>query len=247
VKQREKEDDMIRWLLVGGLCVLLLAGCGDARRPAVRGAAPEPELASPAQSEGGNSFHGSPHGMGGMESPDMTGGMASPHGMPSPEALGPEVKLGPVTLTAPDSWVRSQPRSLIVLAEFSLPRAEGEPADGRLTVTEVGGSVEANVDRWREQFEGKPQQESVKEAEIAGVKVALVDLSGTYLDQHMGLGPAEPHSGYRMLGAIFTVGGQQFVIKGYGPEKTLAEHSEEFQAFIRSMKSAEPESTAPTG
>lgn len=192
-------------------------------------------MASPGPAEGGGSFHGSPDGV---------GGMASPHGTGGPVDLGPKVELGPVSLTAPDSWVRNQRRSRIVLAEFSLPRAEGDPADGRLTVTEVGGGVEANVDRWRKQFGGEPEQESVKEVEIAGVRVALVDLSGTYLDRHMGFGPEEPHSGYRMLAAIFTVGGRPFVIKAYGPEKTLADHSEEFQTFIRSMKSVESE---PTG
>ncbi len=218
---------MIRAWFAYTLGLILLAGCSDARRPAVRHGAAESDSPSTAPAEARDLFHAAPRGMG------------------RPQALGPEVSLGAVYLTAPEGWIRKQPRSDFVLAEFNLSRAQGDGADGRLTVTAVGGSIEANVDRWRQQFGGKPEEESREHLEIAGLKVALVDFSGTYLDQPMGIGPAEPRPAYRMLAAIFGVGGRQYILKCYGPQRTIADHADEFLAFIGSVKSAGPSSGAP--
>ena len=41
-----------------------------------------------------------------------------------------------------------QPKSGIVMHEFSSPALEGDKADGRMTVMAAGGSVDANVERW---------------------------------------------------------------------------------------------------
>ncbi len=218
---------MTRWLVTSTLLVLFAAGCTDKRSPTVRGTVKE------ADSQ--------PAGL--VEHPDM---FHSGHGShTSSEALGPEVELGPMFLTAPEGWTRKPPQSGFVLAEFRLPRAEGDPADARLTVTAVGGSIEENVARWRNQFGGKPEQEKLEEIDVTGIPVTLVDFSGTYNDQHMGLAPAEQRPDYRMLAAIFNVGSQQFIIKCYGPKKTVAEHADEFLAFVRSLESPQDETTKP--
>ena len=73
---------MIRGLCAGGLGLLLMAGCGDARRPAVRGRAVESDSPSASPAETRDFFHGMPHGVG------------------ASEPLGPEVELGEVFLTA---------------------------------------------------------------------------------------------------------------------------------------------------
>ena len=223
---------MIRRLITGALAALLVTGCSDSRKPTVRGGTTESDAPSTDMTPPADVFPSSPHGEG------------------PPGDLGPEVRLGAVQLTAPESWIRKAPRSGFVLAEFGLPQAEGDTTEGRLTVTAVGGSIEANVARWRDQFGGKPDQESQEEIEVSGVPVTLIDLAGAYDEQHMGMGPTEHLPGYRMQAAIFSAGGQQFIIKGYGPEKTMAAHADEFLALIRSLKSphsgpSEPEVTPP--
>jgi hypothetical protein len=223
----EEETTMTGWFAAGTMAVLLVAGCADARKPSVRRGTEEPDSQS----------------TGTVGSTELSPSMPSAHAVP--EALGPEVYLGTMYLTAPEGWIRKQPRSGFVLAEFSLPRAEGDEADGRLTVTAVGGSIEDNVARWRQQFGGRPERESQEDLQIAGVEVALVDFSGTYDDTHMGMPISVERPGYRMRGAIFSIGGQQFIIKCYGPEKTMAQQADGFVGFIRSLKPIQPEAGVP--
>jgi hypothetical protein len=200
--------------LIGAL--LLLAGCDRVTVEQVR--VPEPK-SSPAES---------PHGL------------MPPHGEIQPgaavEAGGPEVRLEKVQLTAPKSWSRQQPRSGFILAEFALPKVKGDEADGRLTVSVAGGSLADNLARWRSQFIGKPQKDSEEKLDVSGVKVTLVDLSGTYSDQRGMMGPGVERPDYRLLGAIFAVDGQMHFLKAYGPAKTMAAHADEFRAMVRSLK-----------
>ena len=132
---------IVKWLWVS-LCVLWLAGCGDRSRVERR------QLEDPAEKAAPRA--GALHG---LSSP-------SPHGRQSAQADvkldRPEVELGEVRLTAPKGWVRKVPRSEVIAAEFTLPRAEGDDADGRLTVSSVGGTLQENLDRWRQQFGESP-------------------------------------------------------------------------------------------
>jgi hypothetical protein len=205
---------MPRQLVVFVAVVLLLAGCGEQRAPVARRVVEEPahETAAPSSSPGG--FHG------------------SPARQQSAEATGPEVKLGSMKLTAPEGWVRNPPLMEFIRAEFSLPPADDDTPDGRLTVTVAGGNIQENIDRWKQQFAGKIEPESEEKLQVSGREVALVDFSGTYIDQRGG----GEHPGYRMLGAIVDIDGQLHFIKAYGPAKTMAAHDAEFRAFVQSLK-----------
>ena len=93
------------------------------------------------------------------------------------------MELDAITLTAPEGWGRKPTSSGFLLAEFTLPRADGDDWDGRLTVSSAGGDIEANIDRWRGQFGGKPSNETRRKIEADGLEIAIVDLSGDYSDQ----------------------------------------------------------------
>jgi hypothetical protein len=220
---------MFRWPIIGVLGSLLLVGCGDSPRVERREMV-SPEVAHGMKSPGNQvSPEASPHGV------------ASPHGMTPPalseaELASEELTLGTIHLTRAKTWVRKPPRSEFVQAEFTLPRAEGDTVDGRLTVTTAGGSAADNIARWRSQFAGKPTKESQEKIEVAGRQVTLVDFSGTYNDQAGPFAPAVERPDYRMLGAIFEVGGKLQFIKCYGPSKTMAARADEFRAFVRSLK-----------
>lgn len=159
-------------------------------------------------------------------------------------SLGPTVEIGSFRLTAPEGWVRKQPRSSFTLAEFSLPRAEGDTDDARLTVTIAGGTLEANVDRWRGQVGGKDDSTPEK-LDIAGVQVTLVNFSGNFADQHGAMmtaeqpqQPEQQQQGSRLIGAIIPLGDQLGFVKCTGPDKTVAQHADELRAFVKSMTSA---------
>ena len=164
--------------------------------------------------------------------------MADPNPRPlsgSSDSGGP-VELDAITLTAPAGWQRTPPSSSFVAAEFALSRAEGDDADGRLTVSTAGGSVEANIDRWKGQFGPQAKQSPQEEIDVAGMKVTVVDFSGDFNDQRGPFAPAVERPGYRMIAAIVPVDGQLHFIKATGPQKTIASHADEIHQFIRSVE-----------
>lgn len=209
---------MRRWLTFCAFAGLLLAGCYDG--PA-RGTAPA-ENRSPV---------GDPHA--GVSTTE--GGPGSPAVPPLGDSGGP-VELDAITLTAPAGWQQMPPSSSFVAAEFALPRAEGDDADGRLTISTAGGTVEANIDRWKGQFDAQAKQAPQEEIDVAGFKVTLVDLSGNFSDQRGPFAPAVERPGYRMIAAIVPVEGQLHFIKATGPEKTIAAHADKIHEFIRTVK-----------
>ena len=191
-----------------------LAGCSEPYRPT------EPTATAPPAAESGPPAA-------------LPSAPAAPEG--GELGKGGTVELGTFRLQGPETWTRKQPRSNFVMVEFALPRAEGDSEDGRLTVSQAGGSVEANVDRWRQQFGGKPEKDTQKEIEAAGVKVQVVDFAGTFQDQAGPFAPAVERKGYRMLAAIIPSGDMSYFVKCYGPEKTMAQHAEAFEAFIKTL------------
>lgn len=142
-------------------------------------------------------------------------------------------------LTAPSVWKAKQPRSRIIAHEFSIPAAEGEQP-GRLTIMGAGGSIEANINRWKGQFK-QSSKSKVSEKEIAGQKVSLVDISGTFNES---IGPpiarkTVERPGYRMLAAIVqTKGKGNYFVKLYGPAKTIAAAEKPFHGFVESLQAA---------
>ena len=147
-----------------------------------------------------------------------------------------DVEIGAMCLTAPDDWVRREPGSQFLLTEFALPKVAGAAEDGRLTVSSAGGSVEDNLTRWKGQFGGKPEKESQETIDVAGVKITVVDYTGTFSDQRGPFAPVTPKAGYRMLAAIIPLDNQLFFVKGYGPEQTLAAHADKIRGFFQSLK-----------
>ena len=149
---------------------------------------------------------------------------------------GGEVELDAIKLTAPAGWGRKAASSAFVEAEYVLPRTEGDDNDGRLTISIAGGSVDANIDRWRSQFGGKPAKEAQEKLTVEGLEVTSVDFSGDFADQRGMMGPTVNRKDYRMLAAIIPVGDQLHFIKAYGPQKTMEKHAAAFTEFVKSVR-----------
>lgn len=153
-----------------------------------------------------------------------------------------ELAEGKLVVTTPESWKKKMPRSRIIEHEYEIPAAEGDENPGRMTVMGAGGSIDDNIGRWVGQFDlkgGKPKKEETK---IAGQKIHLVDISGTYKDTPPGAGPfsgAKPilRENYRMLAAIIATekDGNHF-IKFYGPKETVAKNEDAFKKMLDSLK-----------
>lgn len=208
---------MNRMFVTGPLVLVLLGGCSPSYEPAKR----EVVEGEPAVDAGAD---------------EVTPSVAPVDSPPSPDVESGDVQAGVIRLTPPETWVRKPASSGFVAAEFTLPRAEGDARDGRLTVSVAGGSIEANVDRWRGQFGAKPVRDSEDAQIIAGANVTVVDFSGTFNDSRGPFAPGEQREGYRMIGAIIPVGTQLHFVKAYGPEKTIEQHHEAFQEFLQTLQ-----------
>jgi len=161
--------------------------------------------------------------------------------MAADDAETHQMKLGPVTLRAPQTWKHKEPTVRIIAFEFLAPAAKDDKQDGRFTVMEAGGTIEANLERWYAQFTQEDGGDTKKLAKvekktIADQTVHLVDVTGTYKDQRGPFAPAELRKNYRMLGAIIQTKEGNLFLKFYGPKQTIAEHEKAFRQMVEEMK-----------
>jgi hypothetical protein len=144
---------------------------------------------------------------------------------------------GPVKWTPPSRW-EAKPASGMRAATYIIPPATGDNDGGECAVFEnLGGSVQANVDRWIGQFEKTDGAPNQKSETISGLSVTTVDVSGTFKGGGPMMGQSgAPKSGYRMLGAIVEGPEGNVFFKLTGPAKTIAAARDEFQAMLKSLK-----------
>lgn len=157
-----------------------------------------------------------------------------------------EVARGRMRLTAPENWQRRKPATRIVEHEFAAPAAEGDKAEARITVMGAGGGVQANIDRWIDQFVQPDGSASKDKAQIAkkkigDVEVHTVSIDGTYKDRPGGgpftNTPVVLREDYRMLSAILVTEKMgQYFFKMYGPKKTVDAQEQAFQQMLDSLE-----------
>ncbi len=163
---------------------------------------------------------------------------------PATSTAGPG---GRLQWTAPDGWVEERPSSSMRRAQFRVPGVEGD-ADAEAVVFYFGpgqgGDVEANVNRWLQQFtgaDGGPSSDSsVRDLEVSGLGILRVETRGTYDGgMRMGAGPSGPFPGYMLLGAIAQGPDSNWFFKLTGPEGTVTANAEAFDAWIGSLAVSE--------
>lgn len=149
-----------------------------------------------------------------------------------------------VAWTVPSRW-EAQPPRMMRVATYLIPRAEGDDEPGECAVfffgQGQGGSVDLNLQRWRDQFEtesGGPPSPAERKSTINSLAVTTVSLAGTYLAS---MGPmfqsgAVKKPGYKMLGAIIEAPEGNVFVKLTGPEKTVLGAEGEFQALLDSLR-----------
>jgi len=156
------------------------------------------------------------------------------------------VDLGVITLQADTEWRASTPGSNMRKAQFTLPRATGDPEDAELIIyyfgAGQGGSVEANLERWYTQFAQPDSSASADKAQVTretvdGMELTTVDLSGTYIAPVMP-GSAESYNkpNFRMLAAVLETSEGPYFFKLVGPEQTLAQSAQSFSQFMKSAR-----------
>lgn len=145
--------------------------------------------------------------------------------------------------TAPAAWKSEAARSMRA-ATYTVAPAPGDKAGAECAVyffgPGQGGSVEANLERWKGQFkgaDGRPGPAKTARRTVNGIPVTTMDTSGEYLGMGGPMAGAQPAAvGYRMLGAIVEGPGGNLFVKFTGPEKTIAANQQKFEQLLASFQ-----------
>ena len=153
------------------------------------------------------------------------------------------LQAGSLTYTAPSAWKPRPAASAMRVAEFVVPRAQGDPEDADVVIyffAGGGGSVEANIERWIGQFEasgGGPAKPLGRNSFSVGpLKVTTVDVNGTYVaETRPGSGQRLNKPKFAMRAAIVETARGPYFIKLTGPQATVTQALPAFDSFLKSL------------
>lgn len=140
--------------------------------------------------------------------------------------------------TAPSGWKNLGARPMRA-ATYNIPPAAGNGDSAECAVyffgAGQGGSVEANLDRWKSQF-SQPAVAQVRKRTVHGLPVTTIDISGKYSAMGGPMGTDKTvKSGYRLLGAIVEGPGGNVFLKLAGPAKTITASQQGFEQLVASF------------
>ena len=152
---------------------------------------------------------------------------------------------GSLTFAAPPGWQTRPAASSMRIAEFVIPRAQGDAEDAELIVFYFGtgaGTIDANVDRWIgqiQQADGSPTKDKAKRTTqtVNGLRLTIVDTEGTYVAE-MRPGSTDRYNkpGFRLRAAVVETPRGPYYIKMTGPAKTMTAADAAFTAFVGSLR-----------
>lgn len=166
-----------------------------------------------------------------------------PLGHPSTTAPGSgAARPADLSFTTPAGW-QVEPRSNAMrLLQFRLPRADTDTEDAELWTTgPVGGSREANIERWANEFEqpdGRATMDvaSVSERKVGDLEILDFDVTGTAILGSMSSAtPSVRKEGWRQIAVSIGRAGQNLgFVRVRGPVATVTKWEASFRAFVDS-------------
>ena len=145
---------------------------------------------------------------------------------------------------APVDWVRVDGDSPFRVAQFGLPRAEGDPEDAELVVYYFGGdggTVAANLERWTDQMvqsDGRPSAEVATTTgfEVSNLPVTVLDVPGIYAAEvQPGSGMHYFKRGFHLKAAVVESPEGPYFFKLTGPARTVATWDSRFTTLLQSI------------
>src|SRR5262245_57150825 len=148
-----------------------------------------------------------------------------------------------VRWTPPAGWKIEAPQPMRA-ATYTVLAAPGDKANAECGVyffgAGQGGSVNANIERWKGQFQdaaGKPSPAKVvKRPATKGMTITTIDNSGQHSGHGRPISSGPSVAGYRLLGAIVEAPGGNIFIKFVGPAKTVSANQAKFEQLLNSFQ-----------
>lgn len=143
--------------------------------------------------------------------------------------------VGGVEFRPPSSWTKGTPANQMQTAVL---QAGGDAEVPCVFFTGMGGNVQSNVERWRTMVTdpntGAPAESKVTSRTVAGMKVTMVSMHGTYKNQMSGT--ATPVPGQAFRGAVFEAPGGNFFVRMTGPREKVESMDKQWEALITGAK-----------
>jgi len=173
-------------------------------------------------------------------------------GKGSTSTIGPQANSaqtntsGELRSRAPEGWVTEKPSSSMRVAQYKLPRIEGDKDDGSLVLyyfgASQGGTAQANIDRWigqMQQPDGSSSKDKAKTETMTvnGLKVTTVDVTGTYTaEMAPGSGSFHNDENYRLRAAVIETPKGNYFVKLAGPSKTITHWDQAYSDYLKSFE-----------
>lgn len=155
------------------------------------------------------------------------------------------IELPSVTLPKPAAWTWVKPSMQFRTLQYQVcnsgPGKVAPCADLIVSVFKMGdgGSVEANIGRWKNQFQnadGSPAEPTRSQRVVAGASVTRVDLKGAW--KGMGMGEAQNNS--EQFAAAIELPQETIYIRMVGPESTVEAARKDFEAMVDGLAPRAP-------
>ncbi len=154
---------------------------------------------------------------------------------------GTSVELAGMKSTTPATWKEETPSSNMRMAQFKLPKAEGDKDDAELAVFVFpggSGSVKDNLARQLGKFLEEGRKEKVDKLTVGTIEAAYQDVTGTFKKKPFPMAEKfTPVEGYRQLYVVFEAkDGKQYYLTLLGPTKTVEAQKKGFEEFLKNFK-----------
>jgi hypothetical protein len=162
----------------------------------------------------------------------------------SSTAQPPQTAAGEVSYKVPAAWTVEKPTSDMRLAQYKLPKADGDNEDALLILYYFGrgqgGTPEANIERWVNQVkqpDGSTSKGRTATMTVNGLQVSTVDVLGNYSGgMSQDSAPKDSKAIFRLRGAIIETPKGSYFVKLTGPEKTVNHWDQAYTDYINSFE-----------
>ena len=161
----------------------------------------------------------------------------------SAAALAADVEIGGLKGKTPAGWKEEEPVGSMRLAQFKLPKAEGDTQDAQLIIYQFppgsSGTADANLKRQLAKFSGKPEVKTDK-ITVGTIEAPYQDITGTFLQKKRPFDPADKgvaQKDFRQLYVVLLIPGKgDYYPTLVGPAKTVEKHKKDFDEFLKNLK-----------
>ena len=161
----------------------------------------------------------------------------------SAAALAGDVEIGGLKGKTPAGWKEEEPQGSMRLAQFKLPKAEGDDQDAMLIIYQFpagsSGTAEANLKRQLAKFSGKPEVKEDK-LTVGKIEAPYQDIKGTFLQKKRPFDPADKgveQKDFRQLYVVLLIPEKgDYYPTLVGPAKTVEKHKKDFEEFLKNLK-----------